>query len=415
MERELFFVSTTSGVFVFDFEEGKTPICHLKDSDGMSIIPIDAASSLFLSPGASKAVLSYWKFLGASNPGSAVKQPFYRVSVPEKLTAIAVSEGGYLFGGSASGTVYLWHLYSGALVRQFAAHFSTITGLILDERGILYTASADGCAKMYALTCILQETSPTPSKVLSGHSLPIVKIGILNQDILVTASDDKQVKLWHAGSPIEGGFTLPSRPRSLAVGVMDLVIGCENGSVVAAKVDEILRGDALGVSEISNAHEGAPVVGVVMNLDGSRWATAASNGIKVWDGLSRQTIRYITTAATDRLPPLGLDACVSRYEAETIPQLKPLQRVLTDFEMVPNVTITRGTLDACRSIYAAEEAEDVQQLRVVADEHPEVAALKSELQKQKDLVQMWAEKYQNAVAKAPEPVVGRSLPSKIVM
>lgn len=62
-------------------------------------------------------------------PARLQDQVLQRSFTQERLTAVAASrDGAYLAGGGASGSLYLWELGSGRLLRAWPAHYKASAG-----------------------------------------------------------------------------------------------------------------------------------------------------------------------------------------------------------------------------------------------------------------------------------------------
>ena len=67
-----------------------------------------------------KPYVNTWKY------GKAA--PLFRNAVSEKITCLCSScDGVYLFGGGASGKLYVWYLSSGDLLRVVDVHYKAVT------------------------------------------------------------------------------------------------------------------------------------------------------------------------------------------------------------------------------------------------------------------------------------------------
>ena len=337
-------MTTTAGVFSVELEDGKN--CHhaFVDSDGArEISRVSEKSNVFAGTGGSRALVSFWKLSEKS------ANPFYKVSTPEKLACMAFSkDGNFFFAGGVTGSMYVWHTFSGSLLKQWTAHFSEISKIILNpEETLLITSSKDCSIKIFSLAQIFSEAAPSAISTLSGHSLPVTRIS-LAEKYLVSISEDSCLKVWKFPEGAElKSVALPSLPTAVVADALaGIFIGFENGQVATTGWDNL---------EISyqGAHAGS-VCAVVLSMDGSRLVTAGVDGVRVWDARKMQTLRMITLASLDKSIPVGLEI-TSRPGNDKFPQLRPLQRVLTEIEKIEKIQKAGGAVS--KDVFKTEEEE----------------------------------------------------------
>ena len=379
-------VTTTAGVFSVDLEDGKN--CHhaFQDSDGArEISRVSRSSNVFAGTGGSRALVSFWKFSEKS------ANPFYKVSTPEKLSSMAFSkDGNFFFAGGLTGSMFVWQTFTGFLLKQWTAHFSEISKIILNpEETMLITASKDGSIKIFSLAQIFSEAAPSALTTLSGHSLPVTKIS-LAQNYLVSIAEDSYLKVWS----FPGGAELKSAPlHSLPTAVVadalaGIFLGFENGQVACTNWENL---------EIStlDAHAG-PVCAVVLSMDGSRLVSASVDGVRFWDARKMQTLRMITLASLDKSVPVGLEI-FARPGNEKFPQLKPLQRVLTEIEKIEKIQKIGGNF---KNIFGKEEEEWLLSEKFFSEisdaQGCAVVNAAAEIEKQRRLTLEWIEVFQKS-------------------
>jgi WD40 repeat protein len=61
-------------------------------------------------------------------------------------------------GGGIQGVAYLWDTSSGALIREWTAHYCSIHAISFHS-SFLATAAADGAVRVWDLTLLLQSSS----------------------------------------------------------------------------------------------------------------------------------------------------------------------------------------------------------------------------------------------------------------
>ena len=87
-------------------------------------------------------------------------QVLQRSFVVESVAALAASpDGGYLVAGGASGTLYLWEVASGRLLRSWAAHYKAVTSLMfVGGSGVLVSGGEDTLVNVWLLADLLDVT-----------------------------------------------------------------------------------------------------------------------------------------------------------------------------------------------------------------------------------------------------------------
>nr|CAG4716527.1 unnamed protein product [Naegleria fowleri] len=167
------------------------------------------------------------------------EQPLFECPVAEKITSL-VSYGVYCFGGGENGTVYIWNILSGKLLKIFNAHLKSITAMDVNS-DFLVTGSLDTLIQVWNLADLLDirnegERQQSPIYSLSSHALSItsVQLSKSSHTKLITTSLDRTCKIWDLSSGIEiCSIVYPSSVQcgSLSVNEQELFVGCSNGCV----------------------------------------------------------------------------------------------------------------------------------------------------------------------------------------
>lgn len=84
-------------------------------------------------------------------------QVLQRSFAVEKLAAVAATADGlYLAAGGASGTLYVWDLPTGRLLRSWPAHYKSVTCLsFLDGGNVLISGGEDTLVSVWLLADVL--------------------------------------------------------------------------------------------------------------------------------------------------------------------------------------------------------------------------------------------------------------------
>ncbi|KAJ3416699.1 WD repeat-containing protein 18 [Chytridiales sp. JEL 0842] len=138
------------------------------------------------------------------------EQVLAKITLPEKLSSLAVSHSGrFCVGGGSSGRVYIWELASGNMPRMFDAHYKAVNVVKFscDDEAFL-TAGEDGVLQVWLLGSVLHkkenEDSAKAFRVYSGHHLPITDAefssDLFHRSRVFSCSADKTVKVWDIAS-----------------------------------------------------------------------------------------------------------------------------------------------------------------------------------------------------------------------
>ncbi|GLC77789.1 hypothetical protein PLESTB_000955900 [Pleodorina starrii] len=273
-----------------------------------------------------------------------------RASVPETLSVLTASaDGQYLVGGASSGTIYLWSVSSGRLLRTWLAHYKSVTALLLVcGASLLLSGGEDTLVHAWLLADLLESSldvdragptalaQPTPLHSWFDHTLQVTALVAGAGEaaaVLASASLDRTVKLRR----LADGCLL----RSLAfpAAIHDIVLDAGEETLYAAGADGVVYAAALGadagafgagadaatatttgVLGLADAQDGSgyqmfvghsqPVTCLTLASPdwlertgaeaqyrhGSVLITGAEDGtVRVWDLHSRQAVQVITT------------------------------------------------------------------------------------------------------------------------
>lgn len=171
--------------------------------------------------------------------------PRLRFSLPEAMSSVGLAPSRFGTGlcvtGSCTGRLYFWELPSGRLARVVDAHYKAIRSLVFNLEGnVLVTASDDASVHVWHLAEIYHPKLPPVPKPLhawSDHSLPVTDI-LISQGQgslrVFTASLDATCKVWDLTTGLLlATYLLPSPVTAIALNSREasLVAGCENGLI----------------------------------------------------------------------------------------------------------------------------------------------------------------------------------------
>ncbi|TYZ60174.1 hypothetical protein PybrP1_012083 [[Pythium] brassicae (nom. inval.)] len=262
----------------------------------------------------------------------AKDMPVFKCHTAERMGPTAVTScGNFFFAGAQSGKVYVWDVKTGDLVMVWDAHYKSVAALALtsDDSHVI-TAGDDAVVHVWRLVDILDEPDVTASfqqgitPVVSwtDHVLPVTSIhaglGGVNGRIY-TSSLDRTCKIWSlASAQCLYSVTCPSFVNVCAADALEhrLFMGCGNGKVYALDLNAAASAVTAATARILSATSGAAGGAVPWGPDallpdafegheaavttmqvsdcGGFLVTGDEGGVvRVWDSLSRQSLRAI--------------------------------------------------------------------------------------------------------------------------
>jgi len=292
-------------------------------------------------------------------------------SCPELLRGLAgTADGAYCAGGAAAGKCYVWDVASGALLRQWDAHYKAVTVLAFTDDGqLLITASEDAyvhvwrVARLVGVSPAERERPPEPLYSFSEHTLPVTGIAVGACGCaarVATAGLDRSCKLWSlVTGEMLASVSYPSAATAVAMdsSERELYVGGGDGTIYGANLlggapasrwgesDAVDDGLAAPTAEGIAFHgHTAAVTALVVTADGSLLVSASLDGaVRVWDVNGRQTMHRIEQhkgGVTNLLllPPVSRSAVAKR--ARVAAPLRAFQRYV-QAEPQPHVVVLR--------------------------------------------------------------------------
>ncbi|RLN82595.1 hypothetical protein BBJ28_00003768 [Nothophytophthora sp. Chile5] len=263
--------------------------------------------------------------------------PAWKCHVAEKLGPVATTScGNFLFAGAQSGKVYVWDVKTGELVTVFDAHYKRVSALALtSDDSHLVTAGEDALVHVWRLVDLLDEPDVTssfqqgvtPAVSFTDHVLPVtavhVGLGGVNARIY-TSSLDRTCKIWTlSSSQCLYSVSCPSYVNACVADPMEqrLFMGCGNGHIYALDLHAAASSLTAATARVANASVASALSNGRANV--SPWGSEAllpeafeghessvtmlqvhqsgaflvsgdeSGVVRVWDSLSRQSLRSI--------------------------------------------------------------------------------------------------------------------------
>jgi len=306
--------------------------------------PVGKSPSSIFAVQANKALWHVWAW--------GDKKPSFRGSLPEKMTAMTfTADAAFCFGGSVSGSIWMWQTSTGALLKSWPAHFREVTQLIVSEDDtFLVSASADANVHIHNIADICAEQALQPLRSWAGHSLAVTSVAMLPgrglQQTVVSASLDRSVRLWDVGTgrPL-GSRTLAAPVHSVCTGPTgsEILCACSNGELTFFSPSS---SQAEGSGQYTG-HAG-PVMSCCSSMDGSRIASSSPvDKVRVWETRTRQCVAQLHAS---RNVQIGAVQIVQRSaHAPGLPPFQALQRILSPPEELPPVSLcSTGRGDALK-------------------------------------------------------------------
>ena len=126
----------------------------------------------------------------------------------EPLTALVGSPcGTFLVGGGASGSIQVWEVATGRVLRQYPGHYKAVTALVFSpDSSLLISGGADAAVHVWALVEVLGREDDSdvgvghvrPRESYDHHTMPVTGLvtgmGVAGLGLLVTCGADAQVR-----------------------------------------------------------------------------------------------------------------------------------------------------------------------------------------------------------------------------
>ncbi|KAK6589811.1 hypothetical protein RS030_193015 [Cryptosporidium xiaoi] len=204
---------------------------------------VGKSSSYLAGLHSNKAILSIW---------NSKCDPIYRVSVPEVLRSCTFQEdGGLLYAGGSSGTIYIWILSTGQLLSCWLSHYKSVSKIeIVRNNSIILTGSDDSYVQAFLIPDLLESclnmTVPKPIMRWQGHSGPINDFvftlgSCLSERFIISVEGDYTINFltFKSERPI---VSLNISTELLSCDTTNcgrqLFIGCGNGTIYCINIED---------------------------------------------------------------------------------------------------------------------------------------------------------------------------------
>lgn len=201
-----------------------------------------------------------------------------RVKVEESFSSMAVLDARRVVTGSDDGSVMVWDVDSGALLRELRGHAGPVRAVAALPGGRVVSGSDDATLRIWDV-----ETGRTTS-TLAGHTTDVVAVAALSDGRIVSGAgrfgSDLKLRVWDAtGAPLA---TIDDSPADLAV--------LPSGRVVAGSTAGFVRVydlDRPGLAVTLAGHEGR-VTHVAALPDGRVASSDDACQVRIWNVAGRE-------------------------------------------------------------------------------------------------------------------------------
>jgi WD40 repeat protein len=211
----------------------------------------------------------------------------------EWVTAVAVlPDGRFAISGSLDGTLRIWDLAIGQVLRELQAHPGGVLSVAVTPDGVsAISGGMDGKIRIWDLNRGEEKIT------IRAHAQPVGALVVtLNGDFIISGSDDHNIRVWEtfSGERIHefSGHTEPVRALALTPDGRALISGSWDNTVRIWDLDNgqqlhVLKGHTGWVRSIAVSPDG-------YNALSSGW----DRTLRVWDLWTGEEIRKIDTFTT---------------------------------------------------------------------------------------------------------------------
>ena len=201
-------------------------------------------------------------------------------------------DGRTLVTGNFDGTVNLWDVGGGRLLRTLDGHTDVVyKGVFSPDEKILASCSRDGRVKLWELT------TGRELRTLTGHTRPIKAVAFSpNGRLLASASNDGTLRLWDVGSGLEQRSFVHTKSKEVDDSVYALVFISDGKIIVAGNGDgtisywevasskeiRVLKGHTGGVFCLALGPDGRSLASGSDDHTVRLWEVATGNGIRTF-------------------------------------------------------------------------------------------------------------------------------------
>jgi hypothetical protein len=229
--------SKDDSIYVWE-PQSLTVLANFVDNSSAYKQSVAYTSNMLVAAQGHKTLMHYYVF-GKEGPDK-------KSGVLEEITCLSCTDW-LVLGGSVHGTLFLWDISSGEVLKTWKPHHSKINLVILDDW--IVSASEDATIKVYKTSSIIQG-SLSAFKEIAINTLPITGIKKLGK-LFFTCSKDKSFNVFENWELKTQKFfhcslnCLESMESSLEV-----FLGCEDGSLLQAYSGQSWEVDEKPISNV---------------------------------------------------------------------------------------------------------------------------------------------------------------------
>ncbi|XP_042373621.1 protein ROOT INITIATION DEFECTIVE 3-like [Zingiber officinale] len=300
-----------------------------------------AASQLRDAPSATSAPIFFWSW---DKPQVEVR------SFPAEPIGPLISnaEGTYIIGGGSSGSIYLWEVFTGKLLKKWHAHYRSVNCLTLakDDESLLISGSEDGSVKVWSLIMLFDDIAMASAAnhyiySFSEHSLGVTDIVSghgLSNSIIISSSQDRTCKVWSLSKgELLRNILFPSVIDAIAMDPGEHVFyaGGRDGKIyIAALNAEGNPNSPYGVFILDTLYDQSKgITSLALSKDGFSLVSGSEDGfVRIWNTITKQFTRVfkhgkgpINNVVIARQSPLCSSALANKKHS-TLPLPPPLSK-----------------------------------------------------------------------------------------
>ncbi|KAH8584176.1 WD repeat [Cryptosporidium sp. chipmunk genotype I] len=334
-------VSSHNGIYSLDSNAG-TILQTFKDCSAskFSVSYVGNSTKYLAGFQANKSTLHIW---------SNKSDPTYRVSLPEIIKCCEFQDdGGVVYAGGLSGTVYIWVITTGQLLNCWLSHYKPINKIKLVQNNSILVTCSDDCYIQAFLTSELLEsnnslTFPKPLIKWNAHSASINDFFPLS-----FANNFSNLSIVSIGGDFSLNFLTLRSEKPLAnlnfstqlhsctssdCGKL-VFIGGGNGIIYKIYYNKV---SSLNFNHISKllGHSGPVKACICSN---NKLFSSANDGVRIWDIIAGTCISQLPQFGDGILSILNTKLSIG-YLSLSIPLFKPLQRNISKYCNVIGISI----------------------------------------------------------------------------
>jgi WD40 repeat protein len=218
--------------------------------------------------------------------GFALAQPgFLLLDHHQKgVNAIAFSpDGNTLVTGSDDSTARVWGVGSGDVLLKLTGHTGWVLGVAINGSGLVATTDSEGRVALW------DTVNRKLLRVFQAHRAWIRTVAFSDDgNKLVTGSDDTSAKIWEVSS----GKLL--RTLSGHTAWLTGVLLIQNQVVTSSRDGTVQFWNAISGSNTRKLELGQWIYHLALSPDGVRFATAAQDGVKIWNRISGRLMQTVS-------------------------------------------------------------------------------------------------------------------------